>query len=195
MSVNGSESDDGSLNNALIQDDPVMQKKTNLTIINTNARSLCPKIDSLVDCFDELEVDIAVVTETWLKDGPELVHDLAELEQAAGIGAFTRNRAPNESGVAHGGVAVFFRKKLGNFKEIEISNPDNFEVLPVIGTISGTSRKIIVVAVYIPPITLSLGGPPALTLWRASSLTSRLNIGTLTLPLRGTLTNGESIRH
>lgn len=29
-------------------------KKTKLTIINTNARSLCPKIESLLDCFEEL---------------------------------------------------------------------------------------------------------------------------------------------
>ena len=29
---------------------------TPLNIINTNARSLCPKIDSLIDCFEELDV-------------------------------------------------------------------------------------------------------------------------------------------
>ena len=49
--------------------EPVTKKKDTLTIINTNARSLIPKIDSLDECFGELEADIAVVTETWMRDG------------------------------------------------------------------------------------------------------------------------------
>ena len=150
ISAASSDSNDG-LNDALIFDNSVTQKKKSLTVINTNARSLCPKIDSLVDCFEELNVDIAVVTETWLKDGPELDHDLADLELAAGISTLTLNRPPNLAGVAHGGVAVLHRKSMGNFKKIPVPNPDNFEVLPVIGTMSGTSRKIVVIAAYIPP--------------------------------------------
>ena len=27
---------------------------TPINVVNTNARSLCPKIDSLIDCFEEL---------------------------------------------------------------------------------------------------------------------------------------------
>ena len=42
---------------------------TAFTIVNTNARSLCPKIHSLIDCFNELEADIAIITETWLTSG------------------------------------------------------------------------------------------------------------------------------
>ena len=38
---------------------------TQIKIINTNARSLCPKIDSLIDCFEELDVTLGVVTKTW----------------------------------------------------------------------------------------------------------------------------------
>ena len=61
----GNEDDESDLpNNALILDDSDMRKKNRLNLINTNARSLCPKIDSLLDCFEELEVDLAVVTET-----------------------------------------------------------------------------------------------------------------------------------
>ena len=137
---------------ALIVDDPVKQKKKNLTIINTNARSLCPKIDSLVDCFEELDVDVGIVTETWFRDGPDLDQDLLDLQLATGIGSIALNRPPNPTtGISYGGIAVFYRKRLGNFKRKPVANPDNFEVLPVIGSLSGCSRKLIVVAAYIPP--------------------------------------------
>ena len=43
-----------------------------LTIINTNARSLCPKINSMVDYFNELECTFAIVTETWMSDREHL---------------------------------------------------------------------------------------------------------------------------
>ena len=35
-----------------------------INIINTNARSLCPKIESLIDCFEELDVHMALITES-----------------------------------------------------------------------------------------------------------------------------------
>ena len=128
------------------------KEKNELTIINTNARSLCPKIDSLVECFGELQAQIAVVTETWFRDGPALDEDLSDLEHATGLAALTLNRPPNpNTGVSHGGVAVFFKKSFASFKKVQIPNPDNFEVLPLIGTMRGSSRKIVVLAVYIPP--------------------------------------------
>ena len=46
-----------------------MNNKTKLTFLNTNARSLCPKMESLVDGMEELQAAFAIVTETWLVDG------------------------------------------------------------------------------------------------------------------------------
>ena len=141
--INDSETDESSVK---------IEKKNALTLINTNARSLCPKITSLVECFEEMCVDIAIVTETWFKDGQLLTDLTSDLELGAGIGMVTRNRDPNpQTGVAHGGVAVLFKKNIGSFKKIDIPNPDSFEVLPVIGTLMGTSRKMVVLAVYMPP--------------------------------------------
>ena len=121
-------------------------------IINTNARSLNPKIDSLIECFNELTADIAIVTETWFREGPELDIDLHELEMGTNIKAITLNRPPNQrTGVSHGGGAFFYRKSIGGFKKIKIDNPDSFEVLPVVSSLSGTSRKLAVIAAYIPP--------------------------------------------
>ena len=44
-------------------DQAVRQNKVNVTVINTNARSLCPKINSLIDCFTDLNATIGVITE------------------------------------------------------------------------------------------------------------------------------------
>lgn len=46
-----------------------LDKITKLTVINTNARSLCPKIDCLVDCMEEKDAGLAVIMETWLGGG------------------------------------------------------------------------------------------------------------------------------
>ena len=70
-----------------------------LTIINTNARSLCLKINSLVDCFEELDAAIGIITETWMSDGRGLDEDIEKTWNwaqvwvlSAGIGPPT-NRA------------------------------------------------------------------------------------------------------
>ena len=60
-------------------DQSPVEKDIEMTLINTNARSLCPKINSLVTCFEELEAHVAVVTETWLTDGVGLQDDVADL--------------------------------------------------------------------------------------------------------------------
>ena len=46
---------------------------------------------------------------------------------------------------------MVYKKSLSHFKSIPIPNPDNFEVLPLIGSLRGTTRKIVVIAAYIPP--------------------------------------------
>ena len=147
-------SEDDPHNRAMEDDDPKLntEKRNTLTIINTNARSLCPKLDSLVDCYDELDVDIGIVTETWFRDGPDLDPALSDLDLGAGISSITLNREPNQqTGVAHGGVALLYKKKIGNFKKIDFPNPEKYEVLPVVGSLKGQSRKIVLVAAYIPP--------------------------------------------
>ena len=129
-----------------------MEKKNKLTIINTNARSLCPKIDSLVECFEELSVDISIVTETWLKDCQDTSQVLSDLELGFGLASLTRNRDPNPlTGLAHGGVAIIYRKKVGKFKPLSYPNPENFEVLPAVCSLTGTTRKLVVIAAYVPP--------------------------------------------
>ena len=83
-----------------------------------------------------------MVTETWLRDRPELDSDLYDLEMGANLKAITLNRLPNNVGVAHGGVAVFYKKNVGNFRRIKFDNP---ELLPVVVTLQGTARKVVIV--------------------------------------------------
>ena len=50
-------------------------KTVNLSFIVTNARSLAPKIDSLVDSFEELELSFAVISESWLRQDERMNED------------------------------------------------------------------------------------------------------------------------
>ena len=56
------------------------------TVINTNARSLKPKMNSFVECFKEMEAHVAIVTETWLQDGLELEDLKDDLLHERGLG-------------------------------------------------------------------------------------------------------------
>lgn len=39
----------------------------------SNARSLAPKITSLIDCMNDLTCDFAMITETWFRGGGEII--------------------------------------------------------------------------------------------------------------------------
>ena len=121
------------------------------TIINTNARSLCPKINSLVDCFEEVGAQLGIVTETWLSDGAGLEDDVRDFVLGTGLGMLYRNRPNNTRGYSHGGVALVFKSSACNFEELSIDNPDDHEVLVGLGTLPGHSRKMVALAFYIPP--------------------------------------------
>ena len=124
---------------------------TKITILNTNARSLCPKIESLIDCFDEMNGTIGVITETWLADGDTLQTDIEDLSNGAGLGLICLNREPNQAGVAHGGVAVAYKNSACTMKKLDMPNPEKFEILVTLASLPGYSRKLITVACYLPP--------------------------------------------
>ena len=90
---------------------PVREKKQYIefTFVNTNARSLCPKINSLIDTIEELDAAFALVTETWLADGTSLEDDKQDLLLGAGFSLLCRNRAPDHRGVAYRGVGLLLR--------------------------------------------------------------------------------------
>ena len=98
-----------------------------------------------------MDAIIAAVTETWLADGKTLDEDITDLNIGAGMGFLYKNRSQNQSGVAHGGVAVAFKTSCCNLKKLELSNPLGFEVMIAAGRVTGYSRQVVVVAAYTPP--------------------------------------------
>ena len=133
-------------------DDKLSKNCTCLSVINTNARSLCPKIDSLIDCMDETDASLAIVTETWLRDGDKLEQDIKDLSLEAGLGMLCKNRQPTASnGVCYGGVAIPWKETAGLFRRVEVHNPESHEVLVAAGSLRGQKRRLVVVACYMPP--------------------------------------------
>ena len=61
------------------------ENKEDITFINTNARLFCPKIHSLIDSFDELQLTFATIIETWLVEGEYLEEDLSNLALGVGV--------------------------------------------------------------------------------------------------------------
>lgn len=120
-------------------------------VINPNDHSLCPKINSMVDCFTEMEASVAIVTETWLTDGDSLQEDLEHLVLGSGIRLLCRNWDVNNRGFSHGGVCVAFREFTTSLKVFKLHNPMKFEVLACSRRMQGCGRKLVVIAAYIPP--------------------------------------------
>ena len=69
--------------------------------MHTNARSLPPKIGSLLDYFDEFGLDFAIITESWLASGARLDEELRDLELGTDLMLVYKNRPlkPSRGGV------------------------------------------------------------------------------------------------
>ena len=134
-----------------VTEDENKQSSTIISVINTNARSLCPKIESLIDCMEEMEGTVGIITETWLADGESLERDIQDLAKGAGLGMICRNRGPGVRGVSHGGVAIVSSLSNCTLQKVELPNPDNFEVLVTLSNVAGYSRKLLTVGCYLPP--------------------------------------------
>ena len=125
--------------------------KVQLNLINTNARSLRPKTSSLIRCFINLSLTLAIITETWLPGGSGLEKESEDLLLGHGLRMHALSREPLASGVCYGGVAIICRESCTRTNVIPFPNPERFEVLPVSVKISDVKRKIFAIAVYIPP--------------------------------------------
>ena len=111
------------------------------TFLNTNARSLCPKLESLLIAVEETLAALAIVTETWMRDGEDLENVKDDLREGYELEMICRNRPVGDNGLAHGGVAVLYKKNLLNLKEIEIGNTEGFEIVGTLGNIKGISKN------------------------------------------------------
>ena len=65
--------------------------------IVTNARSLAPKMRSAIENFNELDLSLAIITESWLKDGKRLEECVGDLEMGENIRMIHKNRAAKKT--------------------------------------------------------------------------------------------------
>ena len=122
-----------------------------MNLINTNARSLRPKITSFVQCFINLALTFAIITETWLAHGSRLESDVESLLLGEGLAIHYLNRQPSVNGVTHGGVAIALKNDIAMGKKYQFPNPQEFEVLALSVNIYSASEKFVLIAAYIPP--------------------------------------------
>ena len=118
----------------------------------TNARSLSPKIDSLHTMFDEHNLDFAMITESWLKDGQVLNRDVIDLEFGTDKKIIYRNRPKNSVGARKvgGGVSIVYNKSKCSFRERKIVG-NKFELVAAVGKVGKLARMVCLFCLYIEP--------------------------------------------
>ena len=118
----------------------------------SNARSLAPKITSLIDCMSELRCDFAMITETWFRGGKKLDAELSDINEATGIKIVCKNRpTKNRKGATGGGVAIAFNSERCNLKRRAVKS--KHEIVCVVGKVGKIERQFAVYSIYVPPST------------------------------------------
>ena len=77
--------------------------KNSFTVVLINARSLIPKLGSFYDVLCELDVDLALITETWLTESGLAAQKLEDFEQSTEYNIVRKDRQGPRKG---GGVAL-----------------------------------------------------------------------------------------
>ena len=85
-----------------------------------NARSVAPKLKSLVEIFKERDLAFAVVTESWLVDGHLCDQVTEELELGHGISSICQNRKNTSGRNTGGGVAIMAKKNILSLKNYPV---------------------------------------------------------------------------
>ena len=121
-------------------------------ILVTNARSLSPKIESLQNMFESYHLDVALVTESWLRDSQLLDADVVDLEHGTGLKIIYKNRPKKNASrrSVGGGVSIVYSKARCSFKERRIAG-NKFELVAAVGRIGRLQRQVAIFCVYLEP--------------------------------------------
>ena len=125
-------------------------KKTTFDFIVTNARSLAPKIESVITAFNELDLHFAVIAESWLKECKNLSDDLDDLNDGENISIIHKSRKSRRGKNAGGGIAILFQKNKIRLSERKIRR-GKCELVCATGKLPGVARKIVILGAYLPP--------------------------------------------
>ena len=116
----------------------------------TGPRTGHPKLIASLIYLDEMCTSVALVSETWLSDSPELEEDLKDVEEGTGYSMLLKNKPKNRRGYSTGGITIVSKNSKIKFKEVNL--PWNkFKVVCGVGTLTYHVQKVVVVSVYIPP--------------------------------------------
>ena len=102
-----------------------------------------------------MDLDLTIITESWLASGTRLEDELLELELGTGLSVVYKNRPVGPSSrrrTAGGGVAIIYNKQRFKLKERRVIG-NSFELVCAKGKINGLDRMLVVIGLYIPPKT------------------------------------------
>ena len=117
-----------------------------MKVLLINARSLSPKLYSMVDTMHEINAHIALVTETWFKDMKYVEEQLENMKNALEFACIRKDREGVRTG---GGVAIIY--KTGDLGMQQIRSSTRSEIVAAVGRRIGQRCKIVVINAYIPP--------------------------------------------
>ena len=127
------------------------KRQFTFNLLLTNARSLAPKMNSLLEYIDECDVAAAIVSESWLKPGPDLKQEVLNLKNEENVDLFHFSRKLSKKGrPAGGGVAIIANRSFCLLKELKITRGKS-EIVCTVGKINGCSRKLVIIGIYISP--------------------------------------------
>lgn len=126
--------------------DCAYNNKNEFRISLVNARSLIPKLESLYETQNELQSDVSILTETWININDQIKQILQDNEDITNYALIRKDR----KGMRGGGVAISYNKNKIQMSQARLPQ-SNFEVVAAVGRRTGQRRKVVVLAVYIPP--------------------------------------------
>ena len=132
--------------------DDEMKNESNFKCIIANARSLNPKIQSLYDNVHELDLSLAIVSETGLQDCKETDRLVVSMREGEGLDAVLKNRSKLRSGgsVKGGGVAIIYNRDRIHMKPYKLKKT-NHEIVAALGKIKNVKRRLLVFSIYLTP--------------------------------------------
>ena len=130
--------------NKLIRDIPM-----NFGIMN--CRSLKYKLESLAEHFTMNKHHFLLTNETWFKSrDPQLKQYLDKMDDKYDIECIRKDRKIGNTGLGHGGVAMFYDRATCNFKKFPLNalkSPERreYEILACRGRLRGVKREVVTV--------------------------------------------------
>ena len=146
------QSDDEDPNANELNDANKLSKQTDFNILLTNARSLSPKIDSLINYITEHDIGVSIVSESWLKPGLVLYQEIGDLRLEEKLDLFHFSRKINRRGRSSGGgVAILCNRKYCSMKGFKITRR-KAEIVCVTGKLYLSNKINLIILVLLPSL-------------------------------------------